>query len=465
MDSTGIPAIIATDQEGWEVQRLYKGFTLLPDPLAYGAVADPQPVFDIGRATGAELKAVGVTMNLAPVADLTTRQDFLDTMRVMNRRTWGDDPVRVGELTAAYIDGLRASGVIGVLKHFPGHGGGDDSHAGLPLMDVDLTEARRHMQAFKVAIENGAPAVMVGHLYYPALETETDLPSSLSPTMMSLLRNDLNFDGVIMSDALDMGALTTRYTPAEVILNYFKAGGDMIVIGPYMERADQQAGKQRIIEAVQSGEIPEARVDESLRRILQMKMDYGLIPWQPVEIATVTANIARAATSQALVNVYLAAATLIKDDADLLPLKPDANIAVMYPVLIPDDPSTTCRQVAPNIEYVGYTLEPPGWAYGKAAALGREKDAVVIITENTMYYPGQQRLVDAVPPEKAIVVALGNPYQLETMPNVSTFLTVYSSNFASYEAVCRVLFDEHAITGKLPMTVAGYESGFGLTRR
>lgn len=462
-DTGGLPLIIATDQEGWEIQRLWNGFTRLPDPLIYGAVNDPQTIVDLARATGAELGAVGVNMNLAPVADLTTRDDFLISYRVMNHRTWGDNPQRVGELTAAYIGGLKEAGVIGVLKHFPGHGGAVDSHEVLPRLDFDTTEARRHILAFQVALEQGAPAVMVGHLYYSALEPETDLPASLSPTMMSILRDDIGFAGVILSDALDMGALKTRYYQTDAMLAFFRAGGDMIVVGPFMERQYQREAKQRLIAAVASGEIPESRIDASVRRILRLKMDYGLIPWQPIEPSAVTDTIASAGTSAALEHVYQNGLTLVRDETGLLPLSPDANLVIFYPLLQRGDMAEVCKQLAPQAEYIGFTLNPPQWTYGKAAILGRDSDAVVIFTDNALKYPGQQRLVNAAPPEKTIVIALSNPYDLEAMPGVSTSLTTYSSNAISHAAACRALFGEQPIVGRLPVAIADFASGTGLS--
>ncbi|MBZ0308815.1 MAG: hypothetical protein K8I82_22300, partial [Anaerolineae bacterium] len=195
-----VPMIIATDQEGGRVRRIINDVTLFPDPLALGATTHDEAVERVAYALGAELRAIGITMNLAPVADLHTREDMLNQYRVMHRRTFGDNPERVGRQTAAYTQGLAQAGVIGVLKHYPGHGGAADSHAGLPAVTLDTQSALNGpLKAFEMAVQNGAPAVMVGHLYYQELEPVENLPASLSPTLLGMLRDDFGFDGVIMT--------------------------------------------------------------------------------------------------------------------------------------------------------------------------------------------------------------------------------------------------------------------------
>ncbi|MCU0515038.1 MAG: hypothetical protein MUE40_20980 [Anaerolineae bacterium] len=460
----GLPLIIATDQEGWEVQRLTQGFTPLPDPLAYGA-ADAPTVQALGQAVGTELAAVGVTMNLAPVGDLTTRDDFFISYRVMNRRTWGSDPQRVGDLNAAYAAGLCAAGVAGVQKHFPGHGGAaTDSHERLPRLDYSAAEAARQVQAFRAGVAGGIPAVMVGHVYYPALEPVPDRPATLSPALLGLLREEVGFDGVILSDAMDMGAIRQRYTPAEALLAFLHAGGDLFVTGPYMTLAEQRAARDALVAAVTAGELPRSRLEESVRRILRLKQACGARAGQPLHPAAAAERIAAAGTPAALTTLYLHAATLVQDTAGLLPLPPAEQVAIIFPLLRRGDMAAECRARLPAATYLGFTLEPPTWMYGQVAALGREKAALIIFTDNARRYPGQQRLVNAAPPEKTIVVALHNPYDLEAFPDISTYLTLYHSNPFSQAAACRLIAGAHPIRGRLPLAVGAFAAGTGLDR-
>ncbi|HLA43797.1 MAG TPA: glycoside hydrolase family 3 N-terminal domain-containing protein, partial [Aggregatilineales bacterium] len=221
----GIPLIIAADQEGGDVRRIVNDVTKFPDPMGFGAITNLVSIEHIGQATGAELRAIGVNMNLAPIADLYTPEDITDENRVLHRRTFGDDPERVGVQVAAYSDGLAEAGVIGVLKHFPGHGGAEDSHQTLPQIDMDYeTAMSTALRSFQVAIEQNVPAIMVGHLYYGAIEPVPNLPASLSPTMNHILREDFGFDGVIMTDALDMSAVSETYTVPQAALMAIQAG-------------------------------------------------------------------------------------------------------------------------------------------------------------------------------------------------------------------------------------------------
>jgi beta-N-acetylhexosaminidase len=404
---------------------------------------------------------LGVNMNLAPVADLHTRSDMLNRYRVMHRRTFGDDPNRVGVQVAAYVDGLRDSGVIGVIKHFPGHGGAADSHANLPLIDIDSeTALATALHTFNVAVENGVQAVMVGHLYYSELEPETDLPASLSPTLMGILRDDFGFEGIIMTDAMDMGAMMNNFYVPDAALQFVQAGGDMFVAGPYMTWDMQREAIQRIIDAVNNDELSEDRIDESVRRILRVKDSYGLLDWEPIEAPMIDKD----ASQQALIDTYMDAATVVKDDNTLLPLSADDSVVIIYPAIY-QQINETCRSFAPDVEFYGYNLPPADWEYGNVARLGRTYDKVVIFTEDAFIEPRQEDLLRTLPPEKTILVTLGIPYDYELMPEVSTFMAMYHSITASRIAACNVLFGDHPATGRLPIAVGEFPTGSGMDVR
>lgn len=459
----GIPMIIAVDQEGGRVRRIVNDVTWFPEPLALGATTEPESVERWGAAAGRELKAIGVNMNLAPVADLAVRGDLLNQYRVMHRRTFGDDPERVGWQVAAYSDGLAQSGVIGVLKHYPGHGGAADSHAGLPRIETDAATARATaLRAFEVAVANGVPAIMVGHLYYASLEPETDLPATISPTMIGLLRDELGFEGMIMTDAMDMSGLANNFYVPDAALRFVQAGGDMFVAGPYMTWETQLESMQKIIDAVRNGELSEERIDASVRRILLLKAGYGLLDWSPVDPATVTAAIDVEASAEALTATYMEAATLVRDEASLLPLDPDDSIGIAYPTVY-QEIFESCSALAPEAMYFGYTrFEPAGWEYGHVAKMGRDYDKVVVFIEDAILNPKQADLLRPVPPEKLIVVSLGLPYDIEVAEGASTVLALYGSFPPARVAACHVLFGEHSITGRLPVAVEGYPTGSGL---
>jgi beta-N-acetylhexosaminidase len=446
------PLFIATDHEGGRVQRLRgEPFTQLPDPLFLGAIAEQGPLEAFGRAVGGELAAVGINMNLAPVADLHTRSDYLNDQRVMHLRTWGDNPEQVGRATAWYTAGMGQAGVLGVLKHFPGHGGAADSHAQLPRVEDTYEEAMANeIRAFEVAIQNGAPAIMVGHLYYAQIEPESDLPASLSPTIIGILRQELGFEGLVMTDAMDMAAVANRFYIPEAALAFFLAGGDMFVAGPYMDWNTQILAMERVSQAVEAGEITEARLDESLTRILRLKAEYGLLDWSEIKLGGL--SVPSEQTSAAMVGAYEAAATLFQDREGLLPLGDSQSVLVVYHV-VSAGIATSCAALRPDLSFFAYNFRPAAWEYGQVAALAAEHERVVILTEEAFFQPEQMALVLALPPEKTIVVATQSPYDLESLGAYSSLIALYSNRTESHQAICNLLFGGGEFRGLPPIRI------------
>ncbi len=460
-----VPLFIATDHEGGRVRRIVNDVTLFPDPLAFGAVQDPAIVQRMGRVTGDELAALGVNMNLAPVADLTTRGDMLNRTRVMNRRTFGDDPARVGQIAAAYSDGLRDAGVVSVVKHFPGHGGAADSHLDLPIIDIDGETARAGaLRAFQEAAARDVPAMMMGHLYYPALAPGEEIPATLSPGMVGILRDDFGYDGLILTDAMDMGAITRRYDITDASLMALQAGVDVILFGPNTTWTTQRDTILATIAAVENGDLSQARLDASVRRVLQTKADYGLLEWSPQDPETTAERVDLAASQAALRSLYLHAATLLRDDAQRLPLPDSPRVAVSYPGSL-ERIYFACLADAPNVEYVAYHRNPINSDFNAIRQLGRQYDTVVIFVEDAHYNLGHRDLVRLLPPEKTVVVALGSPYDLENFPEVSGYLALYSNLIASQEAACQVLFGQAPAQGRAPVAIGPYPTGYGLDTR
>ncbi|MBZ0308669.1 MAG: hypothetical protein K8I82_21560, partial [Anaerolineae bacterium] len=250
------------------------------------------------------------------------------------------------------------------------------------------------------------------------------------------------------------------YVP-DAALMFVQAGGDMFVAGPYLTWDMQRAAMQRLIDAVNNGELDERRIDESVRRILHLKADYGLLDWQPIDTEKVIENIHLEASQQALIETYMDAATVVRDDSSLLPLSPDDKLAIVYPIIY-QEVLQTCQVFAPDAEYHGYNFQPANWEYGVVSRLGLNYDKVVIFTEDAFLNPALSDLVLPLPPEKTIVVALSIPYDLEKLGGISTYMAMYNSLPASRIAACRVLFGDHPITGRLPIPVGEYPSGSGI---
>ncbi|MFP4322801.1 MAG: glycoside hydrolase family 3 protein, partial [Anaerolineales bacterium] len=457
----GPPLIVAIDQEGGRVRRLYNGVTHFPDPLMLGASTQPDAAQAVGAASGAELAALGINMNLAPVADLATEGDLRNIERVMHRRTWGDDPARVGWQTAAYINGMRAAGVIGVLKHYPGHGGAADSHATLPRIDASPEDAALARHAFTAAIDQGARAVMVGHLYYAQIEPMPDLPATLSPTQIGILRDDVGFDGVIMTDALDMAAIAERYTLPDAALRFLLAGGDMVVVGPFVNWDTQRRIAERILAAVEDGTLGEDRLNQSVRRILLLKADYDLLDWVPLDPATVEIDLAGSRT--ALYEAYAEGATLLRDAGEHIPFSADDNLAIVYPIY-DEAIRETCARHHPGAAWHGYTLNPARWEYGAVANLAATYDHVIMFTHDAYLNEAHTRLVNLLDPANITLVALGLPFDLLRWEETSGALALYSHHPMGQVAACDALFGVRPIRGQLPLALGDYASGAGLQR-
>jgi beta-N-acetylhexosaminidase len=463
VEASGIPMIVATDQEGGRVWRLINGFTHFPDPLYLGAM-DQMTAIEVGQSMGREIRAVGVNMNLAPVVDLTTREDALNQYRVLNTRTMGQDPVIVGQNAGALIQGMSNEKVIGVLKHYPGHSPtSTDSHRDLAQVDMDSqTFDATNLKAFGTAIDNGAKVVMVGHLYYPAIEPVEGLPATLSPTMLGILRDDLGFDGVVLTDAFDMGAIQKNFAVTQAAVMALKAGVDMIAMGPNMAFSKQKLIIDHINAAVENGDISEARLNESVERILRLKEEYGLLDWEPLDAATADRRIATRLTSLSLTDAFQRAVTIVKDDNGAIPLRRQRSVSILHPAgwfAVKDE----CSARIPGADFLPYSYMPADWEYGAAVTRGREYDIIVFFTENLHRNDGQRDLYTRLPAEKTIVVSLGTPYDyemLETTP--AGFVVGYASLPEAQVATCRVLSGLIPATGRLPVALEGFEIGHGI---
>lgn len=261
-----IPLLIGTDQEGGEVSHAP---WVTPEPAAadIGRRGDPEEARFVAKKMGTELLRAGVNTDFAPDVDTGFGA-------AIGTRSFGEDPKLVGEMGAAAVGGFKDAGVVSSAKHFPNHGpAATDSHVSLPVINHDLATVKSYdMPPFKAAVDAGVPMVMVGHLVYPAIDP--DRPASLSPKAISMLRNDLGFQGVVITDDLAMKGANGGHPPAKAAVEAVKAGADMLIISsPPQEQADAY---DAVVAAVESGEISKKRIQESVERVLKVKKKYSL---------------------------------------------------------------------------------------------------------------------------------------------------------------------------------------------
>ncbi|MBN1679763.1 MAG: glycoside hydrolase family 3 protein [Anaerolineae bacterium] len=461
-----VPLLIAVDQEGGRVLRLQDGFTIFPSVLMVGAAGSQHQAVQFGYAMGQEMAAVGINMNLAPVTDLAYPDASGGIGQVLYRRAIASDPGLVGRLAGGMVNGMRQAGVIGVLKHFPGHGAAElDSHSVLAEVRLSREEVNRTaLAAFAGAINAGAPAVMVGHLYYPALDPGVRRPATVSPVVLDVLRRDLGFGGVVVSDAMDMGAIKQDYDMADAVIEAINAGVDLIAFGPHVLPWKQQQVIAAVVDAARSGRIPAARLDEAVGRMLSLRDSYGLMTWTPLDVGQTAERLNRTGHNAVLNVLAQEAVTILDNQAGLLPLDgANRRVVILYPADYDDIPDT-CWPFDGDLTALGYTYNPTGWDIANATALAAKADVIVVFIEDLWNNSQQHALVWALPPEKTIVVSLRSPFDWYDLPvPLTTVVLTYDNIPEARGAVCRVLYGEVPARGRLPMAVGPYPPGGGVT--
>ena len=266
-NGAGIPLFISVDQEGGKVRRI-KDLTYFPANIEIGATGDKELSRKAAAVTGKELKELGINVNLAPVLDVNNNP----SNPVIGSRSFGADPELVAEMGVAYIEGLQEQGVVATAKHFPGHGDtAVDSHFELPVINHDRERLDQiELYPFKKAIEAGVDSIMVAHIYFSDIEPVAGMPATLSKAVLNnLLREELNFEGVIITDDLEMGAITNFFGTAAAAVKTIEAGSDIVLISHSYDK--QKKAIKAVIAAVKNGIISEKRIEESLKRIIKLK--------------------------------------------------------------------------------------------------------------------------------------------------------------------------------------------------
>lgn len=443
-DTVGIPALIAVDQEGGIIAHLEEGFTRLPVPMLVAATRDAELAYQFGEAIAVEMRAVGLNMNLAPVADLYTNP----RNPIIGRRSFGEDPRMVADAVTGVVRGMQAAGVVATVKHFPGHGATDtDSHIELPVLNLDFTALdSRELVPFRAAIAENVGAVMTAHIHFPELGDNEPLPASLSANVIQgVLREELQYDGLVITDALDMDAIDTVYSPQAAALAAIQAGNDLILLGAHISPDAQIRAYEAVVAAVESGQIPLERIEASVRRILETKERFGLLDWQPLDANSARERIDLTAHEELITQLFAAGITLIRDTQDLLPL-PDGT-AFIYPASMPGLWRTCQRD---SWVPLGVAANPTEDDIVRAVDLAWRSPAAVIFTQNAAESPAQRALAQALPPEKTLVVALWSPFDDEVLPSVSSYLVTYSPLQASHPALCAILQGNAAARGMFP---------------
>ncbi|MFE0673530.1 glycoside hydrolase family 3 protein [Streptomyces sp. NPDC058867] len=455
----GLPVLISTDQEHGIVARVGKPATLFPGAMAIGAGGSRTDARTLGRIAGRELRALGIRQDYAPVADVNVNP----ANPVIGVRSFGADPAAVSRLAAAEVTGYQRSSVAATAKHFPGHGDtAVDSHYGFPV----ITHTRAQWDEldappFRAAIEAGIDSIMTAHLMVPALDDSGD-PATLShPILTGILREELGYDGVVVTDSLGMEGVRTKYGDDRVPVLALKAGVDQLLNPPNLDVA-----WNAVLTAVRDGELTEDRLDESVLRVLRLKAKLGLFGDPYVSHRGVDRTVGVEDHLEAADRIAERTTTLLVNEGGLLPLSAEDTPRILVVGADPASPSGSTGPptgvLAAALTELGFTATalstgtaPSATTIARAVAAAGDADAVVVGTYNVTASSSQRTLVAELlaTGRPVVAVAVRNPYDVAQLPAVRAYLASYSWTDVELRAAARVIAGAVRPSGRLPVPV------------
>ncbi len=484
-----VPLLISADLEAGVGMR-FADTTFWPSAMAVAATGDPSLAEREGRVVAVEAKAVGINHILAPVADVNVDPDN----PVINTRSFGEDPQEVSRYVTAFIRGVQSEHVLATAKHFPGHGATHvDSHRALPVLDVSPQRLESvELVPFRAAIAANVASIMIGHLSVPSIEPtpapvrpdqhnenpygtaasevprEGTLPATISPKIIDgLLRKELGFKGLVVSDAFDMGGLTEHFDPGEAAIRAIEAGEDQILLSPNTDMAIAA-----VKAAVKSGRISEQRIDVSVQRILAVKEFTGAPHAEPEKIFRIIDSQEHRDLAGEIARRAL---TLVREQNGVLPLRRGARVLL---VIITDLPDPTVmqdleREARTRAEVVQVAM---------VDSRSRDEDLQPILAQNAdvallafavrarsgagqIAVPAAARHLVELLKLPMIGISFGTPYLLREVPSLGTYICAYGIQPVMQVAAVDAIFGETGFTGHLPVTIPGlYARGHGIER-
>lgn len=467
-----VPLLISSDLERGLGNQLTGGIQF-PHNMAFGAAESDSLAYLQGKITAIEARAAGIHQTYAPVVDVNNNPDN----PIINIRSYGETPELVSLLGAAFIRGCQENGLIATAKHFPGHGDTDvDSHSRLAVINGDMTQLyKMELPPFRAAIDAGVKSIMTAHIAVPILDG-VNVPGTLSLNILTgLLRRSLNFDGLIVTDAMEMGGITNEYSIVDASVATVQAGSDMVLLPP-----DVSMALRGITAAVRRGVIPEERIDASVRRILKTKQWLGLDKNRYVDITKVEEIIGLPEHEAVANEVAERSITLVRNKDNIVPVNPLTAPSTLVITITSDrdsDPGgvfkSTIRSLMPTagtatIDRRTNELEMENILErvqaseqiicGMFVQVRANKDFIALDENQSRYF---RQILDLKKP--VIVSAFGSPYVLQQFPEIETYLCAYSYTPSSQTAAGKALFGQQPVTGRLPVTIPGlHQFGEGI---
>src|SRR5215470_4612989 len=461
-----LPLLIGADFERGTAMRYDEG-TSFPTAMAVAAGGNPKDAYTMGKITALEARATGVNWVYAPDSDVNNNPGN----PIINTRSFGESPQRVAEFVSAFVKGVEDNGGLATAKHFPGHGDtAADSHINLPVIPANR-ERLEHLELvpFRAAISAGVDSIMTGHLSVPAVESDPNTPATLSHNILTgLLRNELGYQGLIVTDAMEMGGITVRFAPGEAAVRAVAAGVDCVLMPPVPD-----AAFEALQAAVKSGRISKDRLDESVRRILQAKARLGLNTSRLVDVNALNHKFGSVAWQKEAQDISDRGVTLLRDTPHRLPLDgTKSSRALLLAFYADPEPypgedlerelrarfdSVTTLRADTRFVNAGILRLPPPDSYDVAivAFFVRVSDR----KGNVDVPPEQTALAEQVykTGKPVITLAFGSPYLIEGFPQAETWLAAFGISDVAQISMARALFGEIPVRGHLPVTIPGVQ--------
>lgn len=459
------PLLICLDQENGVVSRIHQGLSSFPGSMALGATDNPQYAYEIGLATGKELKVLGINWNLAPVLDVNNNPDN----PVIGVRSFGENAEKVAEFGEAMMKGLQDAGVMTSLKHFPGHGDTNvDSHLDLPGISHEMERLEKvELVPFKACIQAGADSVMAAHVYFPALEPEENTPATLSRRVyVDLLREKLGFTGAITTDCMEMKAISKTIGTEKGAVKALQAGTDFVMISHTY--AVQEGAIQEIISAVETGKLSLSRIEKSIQRIQLLKEKYT--SWADLHSpeAKDALQIVGSQKHQKLAQTIYRESVTIVHNHQLLPLNAEEKpeILVLEPVQggimkVEDNKGgqnslgSAVREYVPDAAVETYDMDEIKESVNRLTARAKNYDYIILGTQTVTENSPVITLVNQLLKEKKKVIGVGmrNPYDFHFLHNVQAFINTYECSCPALQIAAGAIFGEEEARGTLPVNI------------
>ncbi|HCD9236030.1 glycoside hydrolase family 3 protein [Elizabethkingia anophelis] len=446
-ESSRVPLLIGMDAE-WGLYQRIAAAHKFPWAITLGAIQDDKLIYEMASKIASDAKRMGVNWDFAPVVDVNTNP----SNPIIGNRSFGSDVQNVIRKGLAYSNGLQDNGVLAAIKHFPGHGDTDkDSHMDLPVVKHNIDRLNNtELAPFKALMDKNVGGVMVAHLYVPALETKSGIPASVSYSIITdLLKKKFGYKGLIITDALNMGAVASRYKAGELDKKAFAAGNDIMLFSQGVSE-----GKKLIQQAIDSGEIPQSRIEESVKKILLTKYYLGLPNFKKISTNNINSDLNNESHAQLSEKLYANALTLLKNDQQLLPLQ--KNETVYYVPLEEAPYKTFASELGNNINLiVKKANEISSIPSGAKVIVGFHKDNSTAYKPYKISAASKAVLSKLSGNTKVILDVFGSPYALMDIDiqNIPAVLVSYENNEYSQKAAAKAFTGQTKINGRLPVLI------------